>query len=166
MRTTVGWHGADPARYLIVFLEKTCAMKRYLILLMAVIFASASCTTPRYVSREPSMKVEWVGRSHADIVRSFGAPSREVSDGANGMILVYEELYSIYDTDHFGSTMTTTKRDRRNFKEFSLGPDGICYDVRTNALMQDGTQLDVRQTLCSAFGVVLGGICLISVIAR
>ena len=109
------------------------------------------------------MKTEWVGRSHADIVRSFGAPSREVSDGANGMILVYEELYSIYDTDHFGSTMTTTKRDRRNFKEFSLGPDGICYDVRTNALMQDGTQLDVRQTLCSAFGVVLGGICLISV---
>ncbi len=47
-------------------------MKRYLILLMAVIFASASCTTPRYVSREPSMKTEWVGRSHADIVRSFG----------------------------------------------------------------------------------------------
>lgn len=144
----------------------TGAMKRYLILLMAVILATVSCTTPRYVSREPSMKTEWVGRSHADIVRSFGAPSREVSDGANGMILVYEELYSIYDTDHFGSTMTTTKRDRRNFKEFSLGPDGICYDVRTNALMQDGTQLDVRQTLCSAFGVVLGGICLISVIAR
>lgn len=141
-------------------------MKRYMILLMAVILATVSCTTPRYVSREPSMKTEWVGRSHADIVRSFGAPSREVSDGANGMILVYEELYSIYDTDHFGSTMTTTKRDRRNFKEFSLGPDGICYDVRTNALMQDGTQLDVRQTLCSAFGVVLGGICLISVIAR
>ena len=146
--------------------EKTGAMKRYLILLMAVILATVSCTTPRYVSREPSMKTEWVGRSHADIVRSFGAPSREVSDGANGMILVYEELYSIYDTDHFGSTMTTTKRDRRNFKEFSLGPDGICYDVRTNALMQDGTQLDVRQTLCSAFGVVLGGICPISVIAR
>ena len=166
MRTTVGWHGADPARYLIVFLEKTCAMKRYLILLMAVIFASASCTTPRYVSREPSMKTEWVGRSHADIVRSFGAPSREVSDGANGMILVYEELYSIYDTDHFGSTMTTTKRDRRNFKEFSLGPDGICYDVRTNALMQDGTQLDVKKTLCATFGFALGGIGLISVIAR
>ena len=154
------------ARYLIVFREKTCAMKRYLILLLAVIFATASCTTPRYVSREPSMKTEWVGRSHADIVRSFGAPSREVSDGANGMILVYEELYTIYDTDHFGSTLTTTKKDRRNFKEFSLGPDGICYDVRTNALVQDGTQLDVRQTLCSAFGVVLGGICLISVIAR
>ena len=166
MRTTVGWHGADPARYLIVFLEKTCAMKRYLILLMAVIFASASCTTPRYVSREPSMKTEWVGRSHADIIRSFGAPSREVSDGANGMILVYEELYSIYDTDHFGSTMTTTKRDRRNFKEFSLGPDGICYDVRTNALMQDGTQLDVKKTLCATFGFALGGIGLISVIAR
>ena len=91
-------------------------MKRYLILLITVILSAVSCTTTRYISREPSMKTEWVGRSHADIVRSFGAPSREVSDGATGMILVYEELYSIYDTDHFGSTMTTTKRDRRNFK--------------------------------------------------
>lgn len=141
-------------------------MKRYLILLMAVILATVSCTTPRYVSREPSMKTEWVGRSHADIVRSFGAPSREVSDGANGMILVYEDVYTTYDTDQFGSTLTTKKRDRRNYKEFSLSPNDVCYDVRTNDLMQDGSQFDVKKTLCATFGFALGGIGLISVIAR
>lgn len=101
-------------------------MKRYLILLIMVILSAVSCTTTKYISREPSMKAEWIGRSHADIVRSFGAPSREVSDGAEGVILVYENVYTTLETDQSGSTLTTTKRDHRNFKEFSLGPDNIC----------------------------------------
>lgn len=113
-------------------------MKRYLILLITVILSAVSCTTTRYISREPSLKAEWVGHSHADIVRNFGAPSRGVSDGAEGVILVYEDIYTTLETDQSGSTLTTTKKDHRNFKEFSLGPDDICYNVRTNEKMADG----------------------------
>ena len=98
-------------------------MKRYLIL--AVLLAATSCSTTRYVSSEPSLKAEWVGRSHADIVRNFGAPTREVSDGADGVILVYESFYTTHETDHLGSTITTTSEEHRNYKEFSIGTDEI-----------------------------------------
>ena len=81
--------------------KKDFAMKRYLIL--AVLLAATSCSTTRYVSSEPSLKAEWVGRSHADIVRNFGAPTREVSDGADGVILVYESFYTTHETDHLRS---------------------------------------------------------------
>lgn len=131
-------------------------MKRFLILLL-VALAAVSCTTPRYVSRQPSMEVEWIGRTHADIVRAFGAPSREVSDGADGLILVYEEMFTTYETDRWGSTMTTTGLEHRNFSEFFLTADGICYDVRTNTLMQSGRRFDYFST----FGIILGSLLLI-----
>lgn len=134
--------------------EKDIAMKRSLIL--AVLLAATSCSTTRYVSREPSMNAEWVGRSHADIVRTFGAPTREVSDGADGVILVYESFYTTHETDHLGSTITTTSEEHRNFKEFSLGADEICYNVRTNEKMADGTEFDKGSTVLTS---IFGGVC-------
>lgn len=141
-------------------------MKRYLILLVTVILSAVSCTTTRYISREPSLKAEWVGHSHADIVRNFGAPSREVSDGAEGVILVYEDVYTTLETDQSGSTLTTTKRDHRNYKEFSLGPDEICYNVRTNEKMADGKRFSPETTLLSAIGGLLCGYVLINGVFR
>jgi hypothetical protein len=99
------------------------------------------------------LKAEWVGRSHADIVRNFGAPTREVSDGADGVILVYESFYTTHETDHLGSTITTTSEEHRNYKEFSIGTDEICYEVRTNEKMADGKVFDKGGTiLASIFG--------------
>ncbi|MBQ1707989.1 MAG: hypothetical protein II435_06835 [Bacteroidales bacterium] len=129
-------------------------MKRYLIL--AVLLAATSCSTTRYVSSEPSLKAEWVGRSHADIVRNFGAPTREVSDGADGVILVYESFYTTHETDHLGSTITTTSEEHRNYKEFSIGTDEICYEVRTNEKMADGKVFDKGGTILAS---IFGGVC-------
>ena len=128
-------------------------MKRYLLLLIAVVLCAASCTTTRYISMQPSLEAEWVGRSHADIIRGFGAPTREVSDGDDGLILVYEETYSTHETEHSESTVTTTSRDYRTFKEFSLDAAGTCYNVRTNEQMEDGEEFNLGGTIItSLFG--------------
>ncbi|MBR5431750.1 MAG: hypothetical protein IK119_05150 [Bacteroidales bacterium] len=107
-------------------------MKRYIILIVAVILSATSCTTFRYASNMSQMQSEWEGRTHADIVRTFGAPSREVSDGAGGQILVYENFYTTHSTDEFMGDFTTTSREHRDFKEFYIDPEGTCYQVRTN----------------------------------
>jgi hypothetical protein len=86
------------------------------------------------------MEAEWTGRTHADIVRHFGAPTREVSDGADGLILVYEEVTTVHETSTSGSTITTETKENRKFKEFSLGADGKCYGVRTNEKIADGIE--------------------------
>lgn len=132
-------------------------MKRFIILLLAVLISVVSCTTPRYVSREPDMKAEWTGRSHVDIVRVFGAPTREVSDGADGLILVYENFYTTHESSRSGSDITTTSKEHRDFKEFYLGADGLCYDIRTNEMMQDGEKKSLGTTiLVSAAAAVVG----------
>lgn len=122
-------------------------MKRYLILLIAAILAAVSCTTARYVPSEPHLNAEWVGRSHADIVRNFGVPSREASDGADGIILVYEEMYTTLETEEFMSTLTTTSKNHRTFKEFALDADGTCVHVRSNEEMVDGKKFSPLATL-------------------
>lgn len=130
-------------------------MKRYLILLIAVVLTAVSCTTARYVPSEPRLNAEWVGRSHADIVRNFGAPSREVSDGADGIILVYEEMYSTLETEEFMSKLTTTSKNHRNFKEFALDADGNCVHVRSNEEMVDGKKFSPLATLWLALNVLV-----------
>ena len=122
-------------------------MKRYIFLLATVLLSAVSCSVPRYVSSEPGLQSEWILRSHADIVRSFGAPSREVSDGAEGLILVYEDFYTTHETDEFMGDYTTTSEEHRNFKEFYLNKDGICYDVRSNETLQSGRRIDWLQTV-------------------
>ena len=131
-------------------------MKRYIFLIAAVLFSAVSCTTPRYISNLPSLQTEWVGRSHADIVRAFGAPTREVSDGADGQILVYESFYTTHDTDEFMGDFTTTSVEHRNFKELYLDSAGTCYDVRSNETVPHGKQLDFLST---GYLVVAGVIC-------
>lgn len=125
-------------------------MKRYLILLAVALLSVVSCSVPRYVSLEPDLQDEWILRSHAEIVRSFGAPNREVSDGADGQILVYEDFYTTHETDEFMGDYTTTSQEYRNFKEFYLNADGICYDVRTNESIQSGRRIDWVETIFTA----------------
>ena len=134
-------------------------MKRYLIIIMAVILTATSCTTFRYVSKTSQMQSEWVGCTHADIVRTFGAPFREVSDGDGGQILVYENFYTTHSTDEFMGDFTTTSREHRDFKEFYLDPEGTCYQVRTNERAIRGRKFDPLGTAffaATALIIILG----------
>lgn len=124
-------------------------MRRHILLLLLAFLCAVSCSTPRYVSTQPDLQAEWVLRSHADIVRAFGAPSREVSDGADGEILVYEEFYTSYDPDY------TTSRELRNYKEFYLDAEGICYDVRSNETVENGRKFDFASTFWTILPALL-----------
>ncbi len=85
------------------------------------------------------MKSEWIGRHHSEIIHTFGAPTREVSDLSDGWILVYERInMNTYETE-YGSR----SEEQRDFKEFYIGADGICYDVRTNAMVQKGRKIHI-----------------------
>lgn len=131
-------------------------MKRYIILIVAVILSATSCTTFRYASSKSQMQSEWEGRSHADIVRTFGAPSREVSDGAGGQILVYENFYTTHSTDEFMGDFTTTSREHRDFKEFYIDPEGTCYQVRTNEAFLRGRKFGpLGTTFLAATALIL-----------
>ncbi len=118
-------------------------MKR-IVLFLAVILSAVSCTTYRYVSATPALQSAWIGKTHADVVRAFGAPTRECSDGADGYILIYESFHTKYDTWMDGSI--NTSREIRDFKEFYFGPDHICYDVRSNDTSFAGRRFDAGKT--------------------
>ncbi len=114
------------------------------------LLSAVSCTVPRYISSEPVLQSEWIGNSHADIVQEFGAPSREVSDGADGTILVYENVTSTYDTSEFMGDYSTTVTNTRLFKEFYLDANGICKNVRSNEQIADGKKFSPGWTLLTA----------------
>ena len=134
-------------------------MKRWFLLLV-VMFSTLSCTTPRLVSATPELQSAWVGKTHADIVRAFGAPTRECSDGADGYILIYESFRTVYDTWLDGSMKDS--REERSFKEFYIGSDGVCYDVRSNDTSLAGRRFDAGKT---AWIAVWTGVLAVPVIA-
>lgn len=111
------------------------ASKLLIPILLVLALSVSSCGTARYVSIEDSLASEWVGKTHSDIVMEFGAPDREVSDGTGGVILVYENVTTEYDTDQsliFEDDFTTTVSENRKFKHFFIDQSGICYNVKSN----------------------------------
>ena len=94
----------------------------------------------RYVSAETKYNEEWRGRSHADIVLAFGAPDREVSNGADGYILVYEKITQDVrvseDLIHVGSSRSYSTST--SYIHFYIGGDRLCYNVKTNKMVWTG----------------------------
>ncbi len=75
-------------------------------------------------------------------------PNWEISDGADGMVLVYERTTTTSSTHEFMERYTTTTEENRVFKEFYLDAGGICYNVRSNE--------SVREDKVSVLGTVAG----------
>ena len=135
-------------------------MKRCLFFLLLALLSAVSCSTPRYVSSEPYLQDQWIGSSHAEIIREFGAPNREISDGADGQILVYENFPTTATV--YGYSATIEKN--RSFKEFYLDAEGNCYDVRSNESRRDGRKEHVFGTfMCAASAAALLYYCLYAV---
>ena len=130
-------------------------MKRCFFFLLTAILTAVSCSTPRYVSSQPDMQGQWIDRSHAEIIREFGAPTRELSDGADGKILVYERFETTSHTSEFMGSYSTTVENNRIYKEFYLGADDYCYDVRTNEQRRDGRQFSFLKSFLLATTVCL-----------
>jgi len=118
------------------------------------VMSFGACST--YVSLEPLANKEWQGKTHAQIIQSYGAPDRETSDGQGGIILVYEsettEIHTdvtpsgfggfygfYYDFYSPGRDVRTTTETKVEYAHFYLDAKGICYKVATNL------QKEVRQ---------------------
>lgn len=124
-------------------------MKRFLILAAAVasMMLMVSCAATKLVSVEPDFNNMWVGRAHADIINTYGAPDREVSDGSDGLILVYErttvntslsqDMFPYYHYP-FGPTIRTTTQTDKDYVHFYINADNLCYQVRTNQMKPVG----------------------------
>lgn len=106
--------------------------------LAAVSCSSISRLSPSYGKDFAEFSKQWEGATHGEIVRAFGAPSRETSDGEGGRILVYEYIKHVTKTDvetyhgRFDTEITTTSNQDRSFREFFINGDGKCYLARTN----------------------------------
>lgn len=111
--------------------------------LAALTFAAMSCSSISKLSHSASNDFEefskqWEGTTHGDIVRAFGAPAREASDGEGGRILIYENIKHVTKTDvetyhgRFDPEIATTSNQDRSYREFFIDRDGKCYLVRTN----------------------------------
>jgi len=113
-----------------------------------------SCSTV-YVSVEPEANAKWQGKSHAEIVQTYGAPNRVDEDGLGGKILVYEEtrivqssvaqstpaygpyrpgLWGFYHqmSQPINTTVSTTAETETDYAHFFINEKGICYLVKTN----------------------------------
>jgi|GEM_PF-2535764 len=143
--------------------------------LMAAIVALSSCATSHLVSQEANMNAAWVGKTHADVIQTYGAPDREVTDGNNGLVLIYEKLTTRSHTYSYGGPWygpwggpwgpdyNTTMYTDRDYVHFYVNPTGNVYQVKTNLMASDGTKtIDAGTTI---LGVTFGGLILIPLIA-
>ena len=106
--------------------------------------AMTSCGTARRYEQLPTVEEEmtqqWAGKEYSDIVQAYSAPDRIVPDGKDGSILVYETVSTSMSTSKslmFDNYSTTVTEDKE-YMHFFLNPEGFCYLVKTNQLV-DGT---------------------------
>jgi len=116
---------------------KTLSMHclRYL-LIFASVFALTGCSSYNnlsrtYVSGNDYYTSTYRGHTHGQIVKEYGAPDREVSDGEDGYILVYETYHTSSHVDSMGYVDHSV---RKSYIQFFMDRNGVCYNVKTNKL--------------------------------
>lgn len=132
----------------------------FLLILMSVL-ALSGCSASSKLSSGPAVSGTeyynslYVGQSHAQIVKDFGAPNREVSDGEGGYILVYE--WFDYSTRYDGSFIHNNVH--RTYIEFYMDDSGLCHNVRTNKLSPKE-----KKEILTAVGLCFGATSALSVV--
>lgn len=92
------------------------------------------------------------GQTHSQIVREFGAPDREVSDGADGYILVYETVSTSSRVDSMGYVDHDVNV---SYLQFFIDGSGTCYNVRTNRLAPSQEQSLIK-AFTAGYGIITG----------
>lgn len=119
-------------------------MKRlfYLMVAAALFLCLSSCSILRSSQSQGPDTSYWYGKSRNAIMMSFGIPDREASDGAGGVVLVYEDISTVtsknskkeknFVTDEPVYESSETVSQIRRYAEFFLDGENYCYNVRTN----------------------------------
>lgn len=147
-------------------------MKRLVLLicLVAVPFLFSSCSVTQYASAQEDYNSFWAGRSYADIIKAYGAPARETSDGQNGVILIYEQAQVVSTTEAdyplygygpypyyrrwgiFGPSLRTVTATTNDYVHFYITEDNVCYAVKTNQMKPVGEKVDGLLTTMAVIG--------------
>lgn len=106
------------------------------LLVVASVFAMTGCASYNNVSRTYVSGTDYYnstyrGHTHGQIVKEYGAPDREVSDGEDGYILVYETYHTSSHVDGMGYVDHSV---RKSYIQFFMDRNGVCYNVKTNKL--------------------------------
>ena len=132
-------------------------MKRAIALLTLFGVLLSSCSTTYYtVSLKDELSSIFVGKKHSEVITTIGAPTREVSDGLGGTILVYENIKANSLTYNFSQSISHTKTDiERGYIHCYINTDHTCYKIETNytkALEKENT----AGLVWSIIGTILG----------
>ena len=122
---------------------KISLFKIVIFMFTACLFTSCTVSRTYEVSKISEYTNLFVGKSHNQIVTSLGAPDRQVTDGANGTILIYEQttissnsVQTAYNVNYYTNTYTpgvyTNTYAKTSYLHLYISPNGICYKVNTN----------------------------------
>lgn len=138
-------------------------MKRFLILSLAVLALSSCSTALKYISLEQSYNETWTGRSHADIVTTYGAPDRVESDGLDGSILVYETITTVSEMrERIDGVYNETVTSEKEFTHFFIGSDSRCYAVKSNKVEVDQDSVKrSKRVFWTSYGIGCGALILL-----
>lgn len=142
-------------------------MSSRILCLLAAVVAFSSCSILKVSSVEQEYNEVWKDRTYTEIVMEFGAPDRVESDGNAGKILVYEQFTTTTTTDvdtHFGNfdpDYTTKVKTNKFYTHFFVGPDNICYHVKSNKTTIDPRSKTKTKTALGICAGVWGTVVLI-----
>lgn len=103
-------------------------------LVVIIISFFTSCTTYKYttISKEKEYQEVYVGKTHNQIVTTLGAPDKQFSDGAEGVIIIYENSVFNSNINTYKGSGSATTIESKGYIQFFINKSGICYDVKTN----------------------------------
>ena len=103
-------------------------------IIVVIVSLFTSCTVYKYttISKEEEYKKEYVGKSHNQIVTTLGAPDKQFSDGAEGIIIIYEKSVFESNINTYKGSGSATTIESKGYMQFFINKSGICYDVKTN----------------------------------
>lgn len=112
---------------------KSCSFLKIGIIVV-IVSLFTSCTVYNYttISKEEEYKKEYVGKSHNQIVTTLGAPDKQFSDGAEGIIIIYEKSVFESNINTYEGSGSATTIESKGYMQFFINKSGICYDVKTN----------------------------------
>ena len=139
-------------------------------IIVVIVSLFTSCTVYKYttISKEEEYKKEYVGKSHNEIVTTLGAPDKQFSDGAEGIIIIYENSVFNSNINTYKGSGSATTIESKGYMQFFINKSGICYDVKTNhteTIEEIDEEASKNKTLVGVFGgIYLGAIVLLGLV--
>ncbi len=99
-------------------------MKKAIILIIGLCLF-CSCSTTYKVRYSQENLDSFIGKSHQELVETFGAPSSQVSDGADGYVLAFDESKTLFKySPRYASKSSTLPK-----AQFIMDSNGVCRKV-------------------------------------